>query len=336
METMAFYDTKPYDKVWFSRLAADRGIELRYLDTRLAESTAVLAGGCRSVCIFVNDLAGEKELKALKNMGVEAVFLRCAGFNNVDLAAAEKTGVRVFRVPAYSPESIAEHAMALLLSLTRRTHRAFVRTRERNFSLDGLCGFDLYGKTVGVIGTGKVGMHFAAICQGLGMRVLAYDPIKVWGRGIEYVRFDELCRRSDVISLHCPLTPESYHLINRAVFHMMRPGVVIINTSRGALIDSEALLEMVKSGQVGAAGLDVYEEEADVFYEDVSGKVMRDDTLNLLLSQPNVLVTSHQAFLTDEALRAIAETTLSSARAFFEGRESENELRTEAAAASVR
>lgn len=336
METIAFYDTKPYDKVWFSRLAADKGIEFRYLDSRLSEGTAVLASGCRGICIFVNDLAGKNELRALKDTGAEAIFLRCAGFNNVDLKAAEEMGIRVYRVPSYSPESIAEHAMALLLSLTRKTHRAFVRTRERNFSLDGLCGFDLYGKTVGVIGTGKVGMHFAGICQGLGMRVLAYDPIKAWGRGIEYVRFDELCRRSDVISLHCPLTPESYHLINRAVFHMMRPGVVIINTSRGALIDSEALLEMVKSGKVGAAGLDVYEEEADVFYEDVSGKVMRDDTLNLLLSQPNVLVTSHQAFLTDEALRAIAETTLSSVQAFLSKSPSENELRADSAAASVR
>ena len=334
METIAFYDTKPYDKVWFERLSADLGISLRFLDSRLSADTAVLASGCRFVCIFVNDRAGAEELRALKSAGVEAVFLRCAGFNNVDLKAAAALGVRVYRVPAYSPESIAEHAMALLLSLTRKTHRAFVRTRERNFSLEGLCGFDLYGKTVGIVGTGKVGLHFAGICQGFGMRVIAYDVRQTWGRGIEYVRFDELCRHSDVVSLHCPLTPQTYHLINRAVFHMMRPGVVIINTSRGAIVDSDALLEMVKSGKVGAAGLDVYEEEADVFYEDVSSKVMRDDTLNLLLSQPNVLVTSHQAFLTDEALRAIAETTLKNIKTFLEGDPSENELGAEAAEAA--
>lgn len=332
METIAFYDTKPYDKTWFERLEAGKNVELRFLDSRLSVETAVLASGCRGACLFVNDRAGAEELHALKSVGVDALFLRCAGFNNVDLKAAEKEGIHVYRVPAYSPESVAEHAMALLLTLTRKTHRAFVRTRERNFSLDGLTGFDLYGKTVGVIGTGKVGMHFAQICQGFGMRVLANDPRQVWGMGIEYVRFDELCRRADVISLHCPLTPESYNLLNRAVFHMMRPGVVIINTSRGALIDSEALLEMIKSGKVGAVGLDVYEEEADVFYEDVSGKVMRDDTLNRLFSQPNVLVTSHQAFLTNEALHAIAETSLSAMEAFFAGCEVENRVTAEAMA----
>lgn len=330
METIAFFDTKPYDKTWFERLSGRKDMEIRFLDSRLSVGTAVLAAGCRGACIFVNDKAGVDELRALKNAGVESIFLRCAGFNNVDIRAAENEGIQVFRVPAYSPESIAEHTMAILLSLTRKIHRAFVRTRERNFSLDGLTGFDLCGKTVGVVGTGRVGLHFAEICQGFGMHVLAADPRQVWGRGIEYVRFDELCRRSDIISLHCPLTPGSYHLINRAVFHMMRPGVVIINTSRGSLIDSDALLEMVKSGKVGAAGLDVYEEEADVFYEDVSGKVMRDDTLNLLLSQPNVLVTSHQAFLTDEALHAIAETTLKNIDSFFKGEISENRLAAEA------
>lgn len=326
MEKIAFFDAKNYDRTWFDRLAPKAGLEIRYLETRLTPDTAVLARDCSAVCAFVNDDLGAETLPRLFECGVRAAALRCAGYNNVDLAAASSCGIRVFRVPAYSPASVAEHAMALLLTLTRRTHRAFTRTRERNFSLEGLVGTNLENKIIGVVGTGKVGIRFAGMARGFGARVLAYDPEPRWGAGIEYVRLDELIRRSDVISLHCPLTPSTYHLLSRPAFHQMRDGVVIVNTSRGALIDSEALLDNVKSGKVGAAGLDVYEEEADVFYEDVSSKVMRDDTLNLLLSQPNVLVTSHQAFLTQEALRAIAETTLENLRKFFAGEESENEL----------
>ena len=327
MEKIAFFDAKSYDRTYFDALAPRAGLELRYLETRLTPETAVLARECAGVCAFVNDDLGEETLAGLSENGVRCVSLRCAGFNNVDLRAAERHGVRVFRVPAYSPASVAEHAAALLLTLTRQTHRAFTRTRERNFSLEGLVGTSLENKTVGVVGTGKVGIRFAGMVRGFGAHVLAYDPEPRWGAGIEYVRLEELLRRSDVISLHCPLTPATYHLISRAVFHNMRDGVILINTSRGALIDSEALLDNVKSGKVGAAGLDVYEEEADVFYEDVSSRVMRDDTLNLLLSQPNVLVTGHQAFLTKEALRAIAETTVENLRAFFAGEPTENELR---------
>ena len=332
MEQIAFFDAKSYDKTWFDRLSPGAGLEIRYLENRLTRDTAILAHSCRAVCAFVSDTLDAEVLERLASIGVEAVALRCAGFNNVDLAAAAEHGIRVFRVPAYSPASVAEHALALLLTLTRKTHRAFTRTRERNFSLEGLTGTDLEGKTVGVVGTGKVGLKFAQMCRGLGMRVIAFDPEPRWGAGVEYVRLDELMRRADVISLHCPLTPTSYHLINRSTFHALRDGVVLINTSRGALVDSEALLDNIKSGKVGAAGLDVYEEEADVFYEDVSLKVMRDDTLNLLLSQPNVLVTSHQAFLTDEALRAIAETTVDNLRRYFDGEPIDNELRPPEAA----
>lgn len=330
MEKTAFFDTKSYDRTWFDRLKPD-GLELRYLENRLTEDTAPLARDCRAVCAFVSDTLSEPVLRTLRDGGTQAVALRCAGYNNVDLRAAEKLGIRVYRVPAYSPSSVAEHAMALLLTLARGTHRAFVRTRERNFSLEGLVGLDLKGKTVGVVGTGRVGLEFCRMCLGFGMKVIAYDVAPVWGCGIEYVRLDEVLRRADVLSLHCPLTPETYHLISRPALHRMKDGVIVINTSRGALIDSEALLDAVKSGKVGAAGLDVYEEEADVFYEDVSLKVMRDDTLNLLLSQPNVLVTSHQAFLTDDALRAIAETTYANLAAFFAGQPCENELREQTA-----
>ena len=320
MDKTAFFDTRSYDRIWFDRFMEERGLEPRDLETKLNKDTAILAHGCRAVCIFVNDTADGEVLKELSGLGVEAVALRCSGYNNVDLKAAEKYNISVFRVPAYSPASVAEHALAMLLTLSRKTHRAFTRTRERNFSLEGLTGTDMEGKTMGVVGTGKVGLKMCQICLGLGMKVIAHDPNPVWGAGIEYVRFDELCRRADVISLHCPLTPSTYHLINRNTFHMLKSGVFLINTSRGALIDSEALLENIKNGHVGAAGLDVYEEEADVFYEDVSTKIMRDDTLNLLLSQPNVLVTSHQAYLTHEALRAIAQVTTDNLSRFFTGR----------------
>lgn len=328
MEKIAFYDTKPYDRKWFTELAKNVGIDIRYLESRLNTDTAVLSSGCRAVCAFVNDDLSEEVLKELKRYGVEVAALRCAGYNNADVSAAEKLGIKLYRVPSYSPTSVAEHAMALLLSLARKTHKAFVRTRERNFSLEGLEGIDLNGRTVGVIGTGKVGQQLCRMCMGFGMKVVAYDVEPVWRQGVEYVELEELLRRSDVISLHCPLTPTTYHMINEDAFNMMKQGVYIINTSRGALIDSEALLDGIKSGKVGAAGLDVYEEEADIFYEDVSLKVMRDDTLNLLLSQPNVLVTSHQAFLTDEALKAIAQVTLNNLSGYFSGKTSENELVT--------
>lgn len=331
MDTVAFYDTKPYDLTWFDAIKGKYGIEIRYLDNKLTCDTAVLAQGCRAVIAFVNDIIDAKAIDCLKASGVEALALRSAGFNNVDLRHAAGK-LLVYRVPSYSPSAVAEHAAALMLCLNRKIHRAYNRTREYNFSLKGLVGFDLKGKTAGIIGTGKIGQAFIDICQGLGMRVIAYDLYPVWGRSIEYVSFDELCRRSDVISLHCPLTPETRHIINRHALRVMKDGVYIINTSRGALIDSEALLDAIKTGKVGGAGLDVYEEETQFFYEDRSDSLIQDDVLKLLLATPNVLVTSHQAFLTDEALQSIAEQTLKNLSDFFSGRESENELTAESMA----
>ena len=330
MEKVAFFDTKPYDKTWFDRLKDQHDIALKYFEHRLSPDTAILASGSRAVVVFVSDILDAPTIDALCQVGVEAVALRSAGYNNVDLEYA-KGKLRVFRVPAYSPNGVAEHAMALLLCLNRKVHRAYNRVREYNFSLKGLTGFDLKGKTVGVVGTGKIGQAFIDICLGFGMEVLAHDPHPIQGKRVEYVSFQDICRRSDIISLHCPLTWDSYHMINRHTLNSMKDGVVILNTSRGALIDSEALLEAIKSEKVGAAGLDVYEEEADFFYEDVSENVIQDDKLKLLLATPNVLVTSHQAFLTEEALREIAGTTLQNLSDFFAGQSVANEVMFEAA-----
>lgn len=324
MDKVAFYDTKPYDKVWFDELKNRYGIEIKYIENKLNADTAILASGCRAAVIFVNDTLDRKTAETLEKNGVECVALRCSGFNNVDLKGAEK--LKLYRVPAYSPSAVAEHAMAMLLTINRKTHKAYNRTKEHNFSLKGLCGFDLNEKTAGVVGTGKVGQTFARICRGFGMKVIAYDPYPVSGLGVEYVTFNDLCRRADVISLHCPLTSDTWHMVDGQALELMRQGVYIINTSRGALIDSRALLEAIKEGKVGGAGLDVYEEESDFFYEDVSDEVMDDDTLEMLLSQPNVLVTSHQAFLTREALRAIAQETLCNLRCFFDDVPSDNEV----------
>lgn len=326
MDKAAFYDTKPYDRIWFERLQGKYGVELSFLEYKLSPETAILARGSGAVCAFVNDDLGAAAIDALKEAGVGAAALRCAGFNNVDLERAEGR-IKVFRVPSYSPEAVAEHAAALLLTLNRKTHRAYNRTREFNFSLKGLEGFNLKGKTAGIVGMGQVGRALKDICLGFGMRVIAYDARPVSGSGVEYVGFEELCRRSDVISLHCPLTRSTYHLLSRHFFRVMKKGVYIINTSRGALIDSASLLDAIKDGTVGGAGLDVYEEETDIFYEDISGSIVQDDVLQLLISQPNVIVTSHQAFLTKEALESIAETTLSNLRCYFDGRECENEIR---------
>lgn len=328
MEKVAFFDTKQYDRKWFDALADKNGIELRYLSEKLNPHTAVQARGCRACVAFVNDDLGAETIRALLKNGVRAAALRCAGFNNADLRAADGK-IKIFRVPDYSPSSVAEHAAALLLTLNRQTHKAYNRTREHNFGIHGLMGFELHGKTAGIIGTGKVGKAFCRICGGFGMRVLAYDPYPAENSGIEYVSLRELCGSSDVISLHCPLTAETYHIIGRGSIALMKEGVYIINTSRGALVDSEALLEAIKSGKAGGAGLDVYEEETDIFYEDISNRVIKDDTLDMLLAQPNVLVTSHQAFLTDEALKAIATVTISNLRCFFDGVSCENEVMPE-------
>ena len=315
---LAFFDTKSYDVPGFDRYAVPAGIEIKYYEPNLNRDTVTLANGFDAVCVFVNDTVDAEVVEKLYHMGVKAIALRCAGFNNVDIKACEGK-LRVFRVPAYSPHAVAEHAMALLLTINRRTHKAYIRTRDFNFSLQGLAGFDLYGKTVGVIGTGKIGRVFADICKGFGMNILAYDKFPAADSGLNYVELPELFAKSDIISLHCPLTDETRHIINDDSIAQMKKGVTIINTSRGALVNTEDLINGIKEKQVGAACLDVYEEEGDLFYEDYSGHIVQDDKLVRLIAMPNVIVTSHQAFLTNEALDNIAATTVNNMTRFFSG-----------------
>ena len=318
---VAFFDTKPYDVPGFDHYAAGAGLEIKYFETRLNADTVSLASGFDAVCVFVNDTVDSAVVEKLYEMGVKVIALRCAGFNNVDIRAASGK-LPVYRVPAYSPYAVAEHAMALLLTINRKIHKAYNRTREFNFSLAGLTGFDLHGKTVGVIGTGKIGRIFADICKGFGMNVLAYDKFPNPDAGLHYVDLPELFAKADVISLHCPLTEETHHMIDDAAVEQMKKGVVIVNTSRGGLIDTESLINGIKVGIVGAACLDVYEEEGDLFYEDFSGSVIQDDKLVRLIAMPNVIVTSHQAFLTKEALDNIAHTTVENMVKFEKGIES--------------
>ncbi len=310
---IAFFDAKSYDKPSFDRYGAEKGIKFKYFEAKLNEDTVDLAKGYDGVCCFVNDTVDAAVIDRLCDMGIDLLALRCAGFNNVDMRYAHGR-LHVLRVPAYSPYAVAEHAMALLLTSIRRIHKAYIRSRDFNFSLNNLTGFDLHGKTVGVIGTGRIGRVFIDICRGFGMRVLAYDKFPAPGLDngdtVQYVELEELLTRSDIISLHCPLTEDTYHVIDAEALAKCKKGVVIINTSRGALVDAEALLEGIKSRHVGAACLDVYEEEGDLFFEDNSGHILEDDTLARLISMPNVIVTSHQAFLTEEALENIAETTV--------------------------
>jgi len=310
---IAFFDAKPYDKPSFDRYGEEKGIKFKYFEAKLNEDTVDLAKGYDGVCCFVNDTVDAAVIDRLCDMGISVLALRCAGFNNVDMRHAHGR-LHVLRVPAYSPYAVAEHAIALLLTSIRRIHKAYIRSRDFNFSLNNLTGFDLHGKTVGVIGTGRIGRVFIDICRGFGMRVLAYDKFPAPGLDngdtVRYVEMDELLTRSDIISLHCPLTEDTYHVIDAEALGKCKKGVVILNTSRGALVDAEALLEGIKSRHVGAACLDVYEEEGDLFFEDNSGHILEDDTLARLISMPNVIVTSHQAFLTEEALENIAETTV--------------------------
>lgn len=309
---IAFFDTKPYDKPAFLEEGRRLGITFKFFETKLTEDTAGLAEGYDGVCVFVNDTVNAAVIDKLVSYGVRVVALRCAGFNNIDVKHA-KGKICICRVPAYSPYAVAEHAMAMLLTSIRRIHKAYIRTRDFNFSLNNMMGFDLHGKTVGVIGTGRIGRVFIDICRGFGMRVLAYDKYPAEGLDngdtVRYVSLDELFSQSDIISLHCPLTEDTYHIINEQTLATCKKGVVLLNTSRGALVDAEALLNGIKSRHVGAACLDVYEEEADFFFEDKSGHILEDDTLARLISMPNVIVTSHQAFLTEEALANIAKTT---------------------------
>ena len=315
---LAFFDTKAYDMPGFDTCAQGTPLEIKYFETRLNEDTVSLAAGYDAVCVFVNDIVNAAVVDKLCSYGVKLLVLRCAGFNNVDIAACQGR-LRVFRVPAYSPHAVAEHAMALLLTINRRTHKAYIRTRDFNFSLQGFVGFDLYGKTVGVVGTGKIGRVFADICKGFGMKVVAYDKYPNPDTGLEYTTLDELFARSDIISLHCPLTSETRHMINAESIQKMKKGVTIVNTSRGAVINTEDLINGIMEKKVGAACLDVYEEEGDLFYEDYSGHVVQDDTLVRLIAMPNVIVSSHQAFLTQEALNNIAATTVDNVLQFFQG-----------------
>ena len=325
----AFFDAKPYDKPFFKKYGSEYGVEFKFFETKLNSDTVELAKGFDGVCVFVNDTVDAEVIDSLHEMGVNIVALRCAGFNNVDMKHAFGK-LHVVRVPAYSPYAVAEHTMALLLTSVRRIHKSYIRTRDFNFSLSGLTGFDLHGKTVGVIGTGKIGRVFIDICRGFGMNVLAYDkyPAEGFDNGdtIRYVGLDELFENSNIISLHCPLTDDTYHIINEDSLAKCRQGVVILNTSRGSLVDAEALLAGIKSRKVGAACLDVYEEESDFFFEDYSGHIMEDDTLARLISMPNVIVSSHQAFLTEEALENIAETTVRNIVDILQKKQCANEL----------
>ena len=315
---LAFFDAKTYDMPGFDACAKNTELEIKYFETRLNEDTVSLASGYDAVCVFVNDTVNAAVVEKLYRYGIRLIVLRCAGFNNVDIAACQGK-IRVFRVPAYSPHAVAEHAMALLLTINRRTHKAYIRTRDFNFSLQGLAGFDLHGKTIGIIGTGKIGRVFADICKGFGMKILAYDKYPNPDSGLTYVELPELFEQSDIISLHCPLTEETHHIIDASSIAKMKPGVTILNTSRGALINTEDLIAGIKDKKVGAACLDVYEEEGDFFYEDYSGHIVRDDKLVRLIAMPNVIVTSHQAFLTQEALDSIASTTVDNLVKFFSG-----------------
>jgi D-lactate dehydrogenase len=329
---VALFSTKAYEREFFTAANHRHQHDLTYLEPRLNHDTAPLAEGFPAVCIFVNDQADAGVIETLAQGGTKLLALRSAGFNHVDLSAAEAHGLTVVRVPAYSPYAVAEHTVALILTLNRKTHRAYARVREGNFELDGLLGFDIHGLTVGVVGTGKIGIEVARIMHGFGCRLLGYDPYpnpEAGPLGLAYVELDELFARSDIITLHTPLTPETYHLIDTPAIARMKPGVILINTSRGALVDAAAAIEGLKSGQIGYLGLDVYEEEADLFFEDLSDRIIQDDVFARLLTFPNVVITGHQAFFTRNALSAIADTTLANIRDFEQTGSSANTIKIE-------
>ncbi len=331
MEKMnvTFFSTQSYDRDYFERLNTANH-QLRFLETPLNEQTAQLAFGSEAVCIFVNDRCNAGVIKTLKEKGIRLIALRCAGFNNVDLAAAKTHGLKVVRVPAYSPHAVAEHAVALMLTLNRKTHKAFNRVREGNFSLERLTGFDLHGKTVGVVGTGKIGSVFAQIMLGFGCRVLAYDVFEnqeLTAKGARYVPLEELLSSSEIVSLHCPLNDQTRHLINAESLKKMKHGAMLINTGRGALIDTKAVVAALKSGHLGHLGIDVYEQEENLFFQDHSETIIQDELILRLMSFPNVLITAHQAFFTDEALSEIARVTLQNISDFETGKFLENEVK---------
>lgn len=326
---IAFFSTKPYDKIWFEPMAKDYGFDIHFYEVPFNEDTLFLTKGYDAVCIFVNDYVNAQMIQQLYEMKVKAILLRSAGFNHVDVKAAEDK-IYVLRVPSYSPEAVAEFAMGMLLTVNRYTHRAYIRTRDFNMSLNGLMGVDLYHKVAGIIGTGKIGQAMIRICNGFGMQVLAYDPYPNNKLEVEYVSLEELMSSSDVISLHCPLTSETKHIINENTIKKMKDNVYLVNTSRGALIDTEALIEGLVAGKFGGVGLDVYEEEEGIFYEDKSNEIMRDENLARLMTFPNVLITSHMGFFTKEAMQSIAKVTLENAYALENGLPLVNKVGSEA------
>lgn len=329
MNKICMYDTKPYDKAFFDEInknVYNNKFDITYYESKLVKKSAVLAKDFDVAIAFVNDKIDKETIDILYNLNVGLLAMRCSGYNNVDIKYA-KGKIKIVRVPAYSPYAVAEYTMGMLLTLNRKIHRAYNRVREYNFSLNGLIGFDLKGKTIGIVGTGKIGKVFINVCKGFEMNILAYDAYPDTNSDIKYVEFDELCKQSDIISLHCPLTKGTKHIINENSIKSMKDGVIILNTSRGALIDSEALLQAIKDKKIGGAALDVYEEESDLFYEDNSDTIIQDDIIARLISMPNVFLSSHQAFLTKEALLNIASTTLENIEKYFKGEENENEIK---------
>lgn len=324
---IAFFSTQLYDKEYFTYYNTRH--ELVFFEVQLTEKTVALAKGCAAVCAFVNDVLNAEVIQLLAASGVQLIAMRCAGYNNVDLAAAQSHNIKVVRVPAYSPHAVAEHAVALILTLNRKTHKAYNRVREGNFSLEKLTGFDLYGKTVGVIGTGKIGQVFCDIMKGFGCRVLAFDLIankELEAKGVEYLPLVQLLPQCDIISLHCPLTEQTKHLINTDTIGFLKPGVMLINTSRGALIETQAVIHALKTGHIRYLGIDVYEQEEKLFFHDLSEEIIEDDAIMRLMSFPNVLITSHQGFFTDEALTQIAQTTLQNIDDFEAGKSLVNKV----------
>lgn len=325
---VAVFSTKAYDRQFLEAVNVSYGHELHFFEPRLNETTAPLAAGFPAICVFVNDRLNRKTLAAIAEGGTRLIALRSAGFNNVDLEAAAELEITVVRVPAYSPYAVAEHAIALILTLNRKIHRAYYRVREGNFSLNGLLGFDLHGRTVGIVGTGKIGRIVGRILQGFGCQLLAYDPYPSaeFEEAARYVTFEELAAASDIVTLHCPLSPQTHHLIDAQAVDAMKSGVMLVNTSRGGLIDTQAVINGLKSEKIGYLALDVYEQEENLFFEDLSNKVIQDDTFERLLTFPNVIITGHQAFFTEEALTNIAQTTLANIAEFEEGKECSNQI----------
>jgi len=326
---VALFSSKSYDQFYFDRENNNFQYEISYFESSLKPSNAVLATGFDVVCAFVNDRITRETLEKIAKLGIKILVLRCAGFNNLDLEAAGELGIKVFRVPSYSPYSVAEHAVALILSLNRKIHKSYHRVRDNNFSLERLEGFDLYGKTTGIIGTGKIGAVSAGIMKGFGCNILAYDMYKnqsLIDNGIEYSDLPTLFRNSDIISLHCPLTPSTYQIINRNTLSMMKKGAMLINTSRGKLINTEDVIESLRNHQLGYLGIDVYAEEEKIFFKDLSERIIEDELISRLMTFPNVLITAHQGFLTKEALEQIAKTTLQNISDFFNGIKNENEV----------